>query len=95
MSRTVYKLSMVFTQLSNEESLFLTIDSSLAVSILLRREIMCGKKKKRVNKCSAVAVRGEWEFIIGLSAGWTPDNNPSLFDHHQCHHEQTGILIPI
>lgn len=32
----------------------------------------------------------EWEFIIGLSAGWTPDNNPSLFDHHQCHQEQTG-----
>lgn len=43
--------------------------------------------KKKMFSCCC---KCEWEFIISLSAGWTPDNNPSLSDHHQCHHEQTG-----
>lgn len=40
-----------FTHLSNEKSVFLTIDPGFAVSTLLRREIM---SEKRVNKCSAI-----------------------------------------
>jgi len=27
--------------------------------------------------------------IISLSAGWALDDNPSLFDHSHCHHEET------
>lgn len=31
----------------------------------------------------------EWKSIISLSAGWALDDNLSLFDHDQCHREET------
>lgn len=31
----------------------------------------------------------EWKSIISLSTGWALGDNPSLFDHCQCHGEET------